>query len=453
MAQEIIMPKLGNTVESVVIVEWKKDVGDDVAQGEALCEVETDKTTQDVEAEIAGTLLARLYEKDDEVDVLKPFAVIGEPGEEVSVENPVADIPAPDSSQASPVASPPASSPEKAVSHSASGSPSPSHQVDSPPGVPGISPRARTLAASQALADRPETGSGPGGRIIERDIQSILNSRPALTVAAKAAGLASPPEGSGIGGRVTASDVADFNAKAAPAGDKDTEIIRSPVQGIRKIIADRMHASLAETAQLTLHSSVTASSLQAWRSTFKKSSEKSVFSSISINDLLMYTVSRVLPRHPELNASFHGTEIRRYPHVNLGFAVDTSRGLMVPVIRHADALSLSELSTTIKRLADACRRGNASPDELSGGTFTVTNLGGLGIENFTPIINTPQVAILGVGCPVNSPIEKEDGSIGLEKRMSLSLTIDHQAVDGAPGARFLQDLVRMLSRLELAMAL
>jgi pyruvate dehydrogenase E2 component (dihydrolipoamide acetyltransferase) len=171
-----------------------------------------------------------------------------------------------------------------------------------------------------------------------------------------------------------------------------------------------------------------------------------------MNDLVMFTVSRLLTRYPEMNATFLGGEIRQYHHVHLGFAVDTPKGLMVPVLRFADQLSLTQLSAETRRLASACRDGNINPDELAGSTFTISNLGAFGIESFTPVLNTPEVAILGVSTIVNAPIETPDG-IGIEKRMGLSLTIDHQAVDGAPGARFLKDLSTLLGSLELAAAL
>ena len=159
----------------------------------------------------------------------------------------------------------------------------------------------------------------------------------------------------------------------------------------------------------------------------------------------MHTLAKLLPRHPELNAAFSPNGITRYTNVNLGFAVDSPRGLMVPVIPRAETLSLADLSARARRLADACRNGTIAPDELTGGTFTITNLGAFGIETFTPILNTPQVAILGVGAMVNTPVETPEGAIGIRKRIGLSLTIDHQAVDGAPAARFLEELTETLA--------
>ena len=452
------MPKLGNTVESVIIVEWRKEVGDSIAVGEAICEVETDKATVEVEAEIAGTLLAKLYDVDDDVPVLIPFAIVGEAGEDVSgmltSAAPASDTSS-SSEEAATAASAPASQPEAApvsaaqtAAASAGGSPT------------GISPRARNLASSSGLQGLPAAGTGPGGRIIERDVQAALEGKAPLTPAAAAAGGTAPALGSGIGGRVLASDMGSAAAAAAGAAAAGISapaefpgpVETLPVKGIRKLVAQRMHASLAETAQLTLNASTSAASLLSWRAAYKASPEAFGLSKVSINDLIMFTVARLLQRYPDMNATFHGNEIRQYRHVHLGFAVDTPKGLMVPVIRFADQLSLSQLSAETRRLAGACRDGSINPDELSGGTFTITNLGSFGIESFTPVINTPEVAILGVNTIYNYPVETPEG-IAIEKRMGLSLTIDHQAVDGAPGARFLKDLSALLGNLELAAAL
>jgi len=480
MAREIVMPKLGNTVESVIIIEWKKDVGDSVAEGEPLCEVETDKTTVDVEAEVGGTLLAKLYDADAEVPVLVPFAVVGDAGEDVSRwtastsaadgAGSTAEAPAPDG--AGETVPPPARSETAPPAASAADADAGFRRAETAPagtpiasdGAAGMSPRARKLAASAGLEGRPAAGTGPGGRIIERDVKAALEGRAPLTRAAAAAGGPRPDAGSGIGGRVTAADRTAAAAAAAEASATGTAssvggadfpgpVESIPVRGVRKLIAQRMHASLLETAQLTLNATAPAASLLAWRSAYKDAPEDLGLSKVSINDLVMTAVARLLPRHPELNATYAGGEISRFRHVHLGFAVDTPKGLMVPVIRFADRMSLGALSAEARRLAAACRGGTAAPDELSGGTFTITNLGAFGVESFTPVLNAPEVAILGVGAIINRPTENPEGGVGLEKRLGLSLTIDHQVVDGAPGARFLKDLSELLGRLEWAAAL
>ncbi|MCK5736204.1 MAG: 2-oxo acid dehydrogenase subunit E2, partial [Spirochaetaceae bacterium] len=430
------------TVESVIIVEWRKEIGDSIAVGEAICEVETDKATVEVEAEIAGTLLARLFDVDDDVPVLIPFAIVGEAGEDISGMVTSA-APAEDASPAAPAAAPP----------TPAAAPVPA-SVPTGAGSTGISPRARNLVSSSGLQGVPAAGTGPGGRIIERDVQAALEGRAPLTPAAQSIGGSAPLQGSGIGGRVLAADMGAVTTAASPTSSAEFPgpVESFPVKGVRKVVAQRMRASLAETAQLTLNTSVPAASLLSWRARYKTSPEEFGLSKVAINDLIMFSVARLLIRYPEMNATFLGSEIKQYRHVHMGFAVDTPKGLMVPVLRFADQLSLSQLSAETRRLAGACRDGSINPDELSGGTFTITNLGSFGIESFTPVLNMPEVAILGVNTIVNSPIETPEG-IGIEKRMGLSLTIDHQAVDGAPGARFLKDLSALLGNLEYAVAL
>jgi pyruvate dehydrogenase E2 component (dihydrolipoamide acetyltransferase) len=225
-----------------------------------------------------------------------------------------------------------------------------------------------------------------------------------------------------------------------------------PLKGVRKVIAERMLSSLQTTAQLTLNASADARAVLAYRQRLKNSPEALDLRQVTIDDLILFAVSRALPEYPELNALFTEDTISQYKNVHLGFAVDTPRGLMAPVIWNANALSLKGISQETKRLSSACREGNVSPDELNGGTFTVTNLGSLGIESFTPILNPPQVGILGVGNVNLKPIEIE-GNVKFIPHIGLSLTINHQVVDGAPAARFLQVLSQRLAEIDLLLAL
>jgi pyruvate dehydrogenase E2 component (dihydrolipoamide acetyltransferase) len=221
---------------------------------------------------------------------------------------------------------------------------------------------------------------------------------------------------------------------------------------MRKLIAARMLESLQSTAQLTLNASADARELLAYRERLKQSQETLGLQNVTLNDLILLAVSRLLPGYPDLNALFADNAISRYQAVHLGFAVDTPRGLMVPVIRHANSLSLKQISQQARRLARACLENTISPDALSGGTFTVTNLGSLGIESFTPVLNPPQVAILGVGNINLKPVER-DGQVQFISHIGLSLTINHQAVDGAPAARFLQAVCQGLAEINLLLAL
>jgi pyruvate dehydrogenase E2 component (dihydrolipoamide acetyltransferase) len=224
-----------------------------------------------------------------------------------------------------------------------------------------------------------------------------------------------------------------------------------PVRGVRKVIAERMLQSLQTTAQLSLNAAADARVLQALRARFKASPEAMGLRGVTLNDLLLWAVARTLPAHPALNALFVGGEIHQHRHVQLGIAVDTPRGLMVPVVRQAEQLTLRQLSVEAKRLASACLESKITPDELVGGTFTVTNLGALGIESFTPVLNAPQVAILGVASIQLRPVEA-DGGVQFVPHIGLSLTINHQVIDGAPAARFLQALSQAIGSIDLLLA-
>ena len=209
-----------------------------------------------------------------------------------------------------------------------------------------------------------------------------------------------------------------------------------------------MLQSLQTTAQLTLNASADARALQALRKRLKESPESMGVRGITINDLVLLAVARTLPSFPTLNALFTGETIQQYKQVHLGVAVDTPRGLLVPVIRGASGLTLRQLAGEAKRLAAGAQEGKISPDELTGGTFTVTNLGAFGVESFTPILNPPQVAILGV-CNIQPKPAEVDGEVRFIPHIGLSLTINHQVVDGAPAARFLQALGQAIAQIDL----
>ncbi len=477
MASELILPRQGQSVESCIIVEWKKSVGDAVLKGEVVVEVETDKATFEVEATASGTLLAKYAEEGDDVPVLSVIAMIGTDGEEVPATPSAAGGGADAQGSAAPEPRQTAEAPQAPPSPASSGGATAANAPAAESGA--VSPRARNMAAAYGLDPSTLFGSGPSGRVIERDVLKAVGDKAPATPAARAAmvekGMTAPAVGTGVGGRVTTNDLttsegteARTGAGAAafaaalggaagrPGGVADlafpgpTEEIA--VKGVRKVIAERMHTSLSSTAQLTMHASADARKLLAWRKRYKAADDSLGVNGITINDLVLYSVSRTLPLFPELNAHFHGETIVRFSHVHLGFAVDTSRGLMVPTIRFADRLSLKEISTEAKRLSKACQEGTAAPDELGGATFTVTNLGSLGIEMFTPVLNPPQAAILGV-CSIEPRPRLADGETVFIPSIGLSLTIDHQAVDGAPAGRFLKQLCDMTADLELAFAL
>jgi pyruvate dehydrogenase E2 component (dihydrolipoamide acetyltransferase) len=475
MATTVVMPKQGQSVESCIIVEWKVAVGASVAEGDVLCDVETDKATLEVPSPITGVLLAQLYPAGADVPVLAPIATVGEPGEAVSV----AESPAPASASSGALSTAPVPqpAPAQATVHRAAASNTPAQAARgaADPDAP-VSPRARATAERKGIDATALVGSGPGGRIIERDVLAAMASQPRLTPVAKAmvaeGGFTVPTAGTGPGGRVTSRDLRP-SGDAAPAAEaqpvetsqasvtvaastaREDEFTRTPVKGVRKLIAERMLASLQTTAQLTMHAGADARALQTLRARLKGSAEALGLRGITINDLVLFAVARSLTQHPDLNAHFVTQNgegaILQFRPVHLAFAVDTPRGLLVPVIRNAHALTLRALAGEAKRLATAALEGKSAPDDLQGGTFTVTNLGGFGVESFTPVLNPPQVAILGVG---NITLKPMAGAAGVDfvPHVGLSLTINHQVVDGAPGARFLQTLAANIAVIDLLTA-
>ena len=401
MAQLIIMPKQGNTVESCILTKWHKWEGDVLHAGEPFFSYETDKSAFDEAAAVDGVVLKLLCEEGDDIPVLQGVAIIGAAGEDISAllgSQPQADKPA-ESVQPQKVETPdamPVSS--EAVSKA----------IKSGEAC-GVSPRARHLADRMGLDANEAAGTGPNGRVIERDIYALADG-----------------------------------VKRAPQATADTGAYTDEkLTLIRRRIAESMHKSLSEMAQLTHHSSADATAIQAYRARMKAEGVN-----ITLNDMILYTVSQVLKEHPDMNAHFLGDKMRRFQSVNLGMAVDTDRGLMVPTLFGADRLTLPEMGKAAKELAEKCRNGAVNPDALSGGTFTISNLGVLGVELFTPVINPPQTGILGVCSIIDRPRRGASGYLEIYPALGLSLTYDHRAVDGAPASRFLRDICRALEHFD-----
>lgn len=438
MAEPIIMPRQGQSVESCILTEWKVNVGDQVTEGDVLAVIETDKASFDLESTAAGTVLALFWEADDDVPVLANVAVVGNDGEDVEEFRP-------DNGSATSAPEPAAAEvPSSALQATEAVASTPSENTAAPVssntmatgGISaGVSPRARKLAFRHGLDPETLEGTGPNGRVIERDVEAVISGRPRLSASAVSKardGMEPPLRGKGLAGMALSSDMRE------PGAIEGAKV--EPVKGIRKLVAERMIQSLQTSAQLTLNAHFELTAAQAYR----KERVEAGKSKISINDLIAYAQVQALGAHPELNAHFLGNRFAVFEKVNLGIAVDSPRGLMVPVVKEASELSLEALSAEIKKLAIACREGTIQPDDLSGGSCTLTNLGMLGVSTFTPVLNVPEVAILGVGGIELKPKRLESGEIEYAEFLPLSLTIDHQAVDGAPAARFLQTLVSQL---------
>ena len=437
MATLVIMPRQGQSVESCIITAFNKKVGDSVEVGETLFSYETDKSSFDEPAPAAGKVLAIFREEGDDVPCLENVLVIGNDGEDISEFAPKSEAEAtPAAVEAAPEAPKAEAAPVAEAVATAS--------VD---GGFAISPRARLLAEKTHADLLKAVPTGPNGRIIERDVQKLVEMGLTVSPAAKD-GYASAVEGSGINGKVVLSDL---NAPAAaPAVEAapvaEYEDVKLP--NIRKVIAKSMHASLSTMAQLTLNTSFDATKLMALRSSLKAGAEKMGLANITLNDMVLFAVSRVPLNHKDLNAHYLDDTMRYFTNVNLGVAVDTPRGLMVPTVFAANKMSLNELSGSAKKVISAAQEGTINPDLLKGGSFTVTNLGALGIESFTPVINPPQTGILGVGT-ITKRIKEVNGADVTYPAMGLSLTFDHRALDGAPAAKFLKELVFALENFDL----
>ncbi|NLG37212.1 MAG: 2-oxo acid dehydrogenase subunit E2 [Clostridiales bacterium] len=442
MAKVVIMPRQGISVESCIITKWMKAVGDAVKPGDILFSYETDKAAFDEEAQDEGVLLYRFHDEGDDVPCLEPVCIIGEADEDIS------DL------RGSASAGESADEPAPAAQEPPDEAPAPTRSAPVRGEALKASPRARRQAERLGVAVEDAIPSGPDGRVIERDVLALHGQGAASTKAASGAP-AAQLAGTGIGGRVTAADRTApapqaQSAAAAPASVAAYE--DKPLAQIRKVIARTMHSSLSQMAQLTHHTSFDATSILAYRERLKASAEAMGLPNITLGDIVSFAVSRVLPHHPDLNAHLLDGVIRRFSGVHLGMAVDTDRGLMVPTLFDADSMSLAAIAARSKELAAACRSGSVSPDALTGGTFTVTNLGTLGVEMFTPVINPPQTGILGVCSIVYRPRKGRDGAIEFYPAMGLSLTYDHRALDGSPASRFLRELCDALEHFDVLLS-
>ncbi len=437
MAIPVLMPRQGQSVETCIIGEWYQKKGDHVKVGDILFSYETDKASFEEEAKAEGILLEIFYEGGDEVTVLENVAVIGAEGESVEEFRPGGNKPAETETKAeAPVAE------EKTVEKTVVTTREPGS------GSIKISPRAKKNAETKGVGYQQLQGSGPGGRIIDRDIQAAAETMPVMTSLAKAKAaeenLSAGTEASGVGGRILASDLASTNHVYS------TDFEVKKISNIRKLIAKSMHASLQNSAQLTHHMSADARNIMALRKQLKKDLEAGKISqNITINDLVCLAVIKALKKWPQVNTHFLGDSMRWFKKVHLGLAVDTERGLMVPVVKNADDLSPEGLSAQLSAVAAQCRQGNINPELLSpeAATFTVSNLGNYGVEMFTPVINLPQTAILGVCTIIPRPKDLGDGVYGFVPMMGLSLTYDHQALDGGEATLFLREIKEQIENI------
>lgn len=398
MATAVIMPKQGQSVETCIITKWFKKIGDHVSAGDILFSYETDKASFDLESPAEGNLLEIYFGDGDEVPVLVNVAVIGNTGESTAGMNPDSSSNPGDSSGAASTANEVAS-PSKQMT---------SDITDIPDKKIRISPRAKKMAKDKNLDFNDLRGSGPNGRIITRDIEN-----------ANATGEVS---------------------KKVTGGSEYSEL---PLSNVRKLIAKAMHSSLQNSAQLTHHMSADVRFLLEARQKIKtKLASDRNQPDITLNDMICYCVIKALAKFPEANSHFLDDRIRTFNMVHLGLAVDTPRGLMVPSVKNAGEMDLIKLSRELKSVAESCKKGSINPEliQSASASFTVSNLGNYGVEMFTPVINLPQVAILGVCTIINRPVNLGNNTFGFVPYIGLSLTYDHRAIDGGPATLFLKEI-------------
>jgi pyruvate dehydrogenase E2 component (dihydrolipoamide acetyltransferase) len=409
MAHPILMPKPGQMTEECVLVAWHKDEGDPVRKGDVLFEIESDKANMDVEAFDEGVLLKRYVAVGETVPVNALCAYVGEPGE-------VVPETAPKVASEAPAASPAAAettTPEGAHP----GAPAATRPAAAAPGAGErlrISPRAARVAAASGIDPRTIAGTGPQGRIIERDVLAALKSAPAAPAAPAPA--------------------------PAPVRAPSTEEVEppQPMSRMRRIIAERLTLSATTTPQFTVTVSVDMTRLLALRTELKAAGTV-----LTVTDFIAAATAQTLAEFPAVNSRTDGTSVWSRHRVHLGLAVSLPTGLVVPVIRDAETRSLTELHALAAQLAEAARNGALSPDEMTGSTFTISNLGMFGVDEFAAIVNPGESAILAVSSIVPTPVVVGDG-IGIRQIMKLTLTSDHRLVDGELAARFVNGVRRRL---------
>jgi len=440
MAEDFFIPKLGQTVEEVTLVKWLVEDGARVSQGQPIMEVETDKAVFPVEANARGMIHIGPYQEGQVLPVLTVVAVIGKPEDKFEVKGTSSSLPS--LSDEEKVSS-------AAATTGASFLPSPTGRRAGGEGL-FASPRARKLAGEKNvdLAVVPPTGYG-GARIAERDVLAFLTQAPKATPVAQRMAAEIGVDlrtvvGTGPAGRIGKEDIARAAQPQSSIVNPQSEILeRIPLKGVRAIIAERVAASVHTTARVTLVTEADATDFIVVRTRIKEKVEQDWGFAPGYNDLLARIVTAALRRFPYMNARLALDAIEILSHVHLGMAVDTERGLLVPVIRDADQKSLRQFGADFRALVERARNGRSLPDDLTGGTFTITNLGMYDIDAFTPVINLPEAAILGVG-RIAPKVVAYHGEAAIRQMWTLSLVFDHRLTDGAPAARFLQAIKQIV---------
>jgi len=442
VAVNVTMPKWGLTMKEGKVSRWLKAEGDTTRKGEPLFEVETEKITNVVEATAAGVLFQIVIPAGTVVPVGTVVAVIAEPGEQPArLEGlrmgEISEGPAPTGTKPAPT----------------------KPEVPTEKKFVPASPAARRLAKELGVDLARVSGSGPEGRITEADVQRFHDEgppppkiTPLAEEMARQAGLdIATIQGTGEGGKITKEDVQRVLAAQEPAPEAAPVVKSIPFAGMRKAIAQNMHASLHTTAQLTAFVEVDVTEMVRFRDTVRDAYRSDESVKVSYNDILILAVSRALKRHPVMNSTLVGEEILLHATVHMGIAVALAEGLIVPVLHNADRMGLLEIARGVRELARKAREGTLTVDEVTGGTFTITNMSMFQVDGVTPILRPPETGILGVGRIQEKPAVF-NGQIAIRSMMFLSLTFDHQVVDGAPANQFLGTVAAYLENPYLIMS-
>ncbi len=450
MATQVPIPKLGQSEETVSIVKWHKQEGDQVAKGDILFEVETDKAVLEVESQFEGSLLKIVVPEGKEVPVMAIAAVIGEPGEKIpeikaapepAGEPPKKTPPPPATGKPSAAAKPPVKSAEPQPEPPTSAAP-PKTEASAPARFK-ISPRAKKIAGEYLIEPRQVTGSGPGGRVVERDVRAYLKEieydRIAITPAAR--NLAARHKlsivglrGGGTAGRITIDDVRRALAEQP-----------RPMSKMRQTIARRLQQSKQTIPHFYVTVAVDMSELSAYRKLLKEQRF-----ALSFNDFILRASALSLREFPAVNSVVEDqVKVRRHSRVNLGMAVNVEQGLVVPVVRDADRITLDELHDDARRLANLARDQKLKPGDMQGGTFTVSNMGMASVENFSAIINPGESAILAVSSIQPQAVVLANREIAVRDMMKITVSADHRVVDGMTAARFVNAIKNRLQNISL----
>jgi pyruvate dehydrogenase E2 component (dihydrolipoamide acetyltransferase) len=435
MATQVVMPKLSPTMEEGQVSRWLKKEGDKVSMGEPLAEIDTDKATMEMQALSNGVLRKILVNDGESAPLGQPIAIIGEPDEDISAlltagngKSPPASTSPSEPSEKEAETAPAEESPEASVSTKAAETSVAAKEIEATrqpardDGRQLISPIAARMAADAGITLQSLQGSGPGGRIVKRDVEAAMAEKPAGV-------------STSTGLRAALTRPAGKGAVYGPSAYRD-----EPLSEMRRTIARRLVTSLGPVPHFFLTSEIDMDRAADMRVAIN---ELNPDLKLSINDIVIKVAAAALIQHPQVNASFQDKTVRYYEHADIGVAVATENGLITPVVRAADAKSLLEIASEVRELAERARARKLKPEEYTGATFSISNLGMFGIDEFTAVINPPEGAILAVGAMAPSPVVKEN-QIMIRQTMRVTMSCDHRVIDGAIGAQFLRTFKQIM---------